>query len=43
MNSYIPYTILSDSVLYVNSYIQPNLSTAAVADSDLAAKKGVVS
>jgi hypothetical protein len=37
-NSYISYTILSDSVLYVNSYIQPNLSTtAAAADIDPAA------
>jgi hypothetical protein len=32
-----PYTILSDFVLYVNSNIQPNLSTTAVAaDFDLA-------
>ena len=37
MNSYISYTILSDSLLYVNSYIQPNLSTAAAAGIDLAA------
>ncbi len=29
--------ILSDSLLYVNSYIQPNLSTAAAVDIDLAA------
>ncbi len=37
MNTYISYTILSDSVLYVNSYIQTNLSpTAATADIDLA-------
>ncbi len=37
MNSYISYTILTDSLLYVNLYIQPNLSTAATADIDLAA------
>jgi hypothetical protein len=37
MNSYISYTILSDSILYVNSYIQPIFSTAAAVDIDLAA------
>jgi hypothetical protein len=35
--------ILSDSLLYMNSYIHPDLSTAAAVDIDLAAKKGVVS
>ncbi len=38
MNSHISFTILSDSLLYVISYIQPNLSTtAAAANVDLAA------
>ena len=38
MNSYISCMIISEFVLYVNSYIQPNLSTtAAAADIDLAA------
>ncbi len=37
LNSYISYKSLSYSLLYVNSYIPPNLSTtAAAADFDLA-------
>jgi hypothetical protein len=32
MNSFILYMILSDFVLYVNSYIKPNLSTAEAAE-----------
>jgi hypothetical protein len=32
MNSYVSYTILSDSLLYVNLYIQLNLSTPATVD-----------
>ncbi len=31
MKSYISYTFVSDLLLYVNSYIQPNLSTTAAA------------
>jgi hypothetical protein len=37
MNSYFSYRILSEILLCVNPYIQPNLSTAQAADIDLAA------
>jgi hypothetical protein len=37
MNSYFSYTIFSEFLLCVNSYIQPIFSTAEAADIDLAA------
>jgi hypothetical protein len=38
MNSFFSYTlIVSEFILCVNSYIQPNFSTAKAADIDLAA------
>jgi hypothetical protein len=37
MNSYFSYTILSEFLLCVSSYIQPNLSTAEAVDIHLVA------